>query len=520
MPPKQDIKKNLFSALFVAVASYLFLSITKNPFPLTSDECFSLYHAQFPIPTIWKELSKGNNPPLFETVLHFWIHVSGYTEVAIRNLPTIITSITAGLLWLLSQQINKSKLANALAVLFFVGSNTILLFSQEIRAYSLLLLFTVLVQLLWLTPTINKTKLQKVLWAICAAALVYTHFFGFWILLIQGLFELSELINKIKQTPSSKRKIGQTIVAQFWPWLILLFLYAPYLQVVIFRFVDSASSGTWMEPAPWAAPYFTLWKFTNIPVAVFPTILLLLINIKSVISRSPIDANNNADTNKTEKYLIASFLIPFLGMWLISLPSPWCIPMFNERYASFVLPSLALAVASPLKGINNSLSSISKNKALLFLWLILLISQFRFRTITVNQNIDVTTAVSEVKNKKNASVILEPDHAAFQWLYYTNQTKFKHWRSDSIYHHMAQQLIQEKVYILKTTKSLDSFGLQDAPNLYYAHLDNRKTEHTQMIEKQLQKNFIIQPFPFSIGGNNHTKLKSKTSELWKLDPKP
>ena len=84
---------------------------------------------------------------------------------------------------------------------------------------------------------------------------------------------------------------------------------------------------------------------------------------------------------------------------------------------------------------------------------------------------------------------------------------------------MAQQLIQEKVYILKTTKSLDSFGLQDAPNLYYAHLDNRKTEHTQMIEKQLQKNFIIQPFPFSIGGNNHTKLKSKTSELWKLDPK-
>jgi phage-related protein len=85
---------------------------------------------------------------------------------------------------------------------------------------------------------------------------------------------------------------------------------------------------------------------------------------------------------------------------------------------------------------------------------------------------------------------------------------------------MTQQLIQEKVYILKTQKSLDSFGLKDSPILYYTHLDNRKTEHTQMIEKQLQKNFIIQPFPFSIDGNNHTKLKSKTSELWKLHSKP
>ncbi len=520
MPYYPNNQKNLISALFVSAASYLILSITKNPFPLTSDECFSLYHAQFPIPTIWKELSKGNNPPLFETLLHFWIHFTGYSEVAVRTLPSIITSITAGLLWLLSQHINKSILANVLTVLFFLGSNTILLFSQEIRAYSLLLLFTVLVQLLWLTPSVNKTKSHKILWAVCAAALVYTHFFGFWILLIQGLFELSELINKIKQPPSNKRKIVLTIVEQFWPWLLLLLFYAPYLQVVIFRFVDSASSGTWMEPAPWTAPYFTLWKFTNIPVAVFPTILLLLINFKSAKSKSPIDANNNADTNKTEKYLIASFLIPFLGMWLISVPSPWCVPMFNERYTSFVIPSLALAIASTARGLTISFSSISNNKTLFFLWLILLISQFSFRTISVNQNIDVTTAVREVKNRENASVILEPDHAAFQWLYYTNQTKFKQWRSDSIYHHMTQQLIQEKVYILKTQKSLDSFGLKDSPILYYTHLDNRKTDHTQMIEKQLQKEFNIQPYPFSISRNYQTTLKSKTSELWKLDPKP
>jgi hypothetical protein len=51
-------------------------------------------------------------------------------------------------------------------------------------------------------------------------------------------------------------------------------------------------------------------------------------------------------------------------------------------------------------------------------------------------------------------------------------------------------------------------------------LDNRKTDHTQMIENQLQKEFNIQPYPFSISRNYQTTLKSKTSEVWKLDPKP
>ncbi|MFM1793440.1 MAG: hypothetical protein RLZZ252_1794 [Bacteroidota bacterium] len=520
MPQNHFSRNNCIAAITVGVVSFIILTLSKNPYPLTSDECFSLYHAQFPIPTIWNELSKGNNPPLFETLLHFWIPYSGNSEGAVRTLPTILISISTALLWLLSRQIHASLIATIFTVLFFLGSNTVLLFAHEIRAYSLLLLFTVLVQLLWIKPLEKKTTIHKILWVVSAAGLIYTHFFGFWILLIQGFFEVSKLIKERDPNKPNIQINHRVILNLFWPWIVLFLLYSPYLRIVIFRFIDSASSGTWMEPAPWAAPYFTLWKFTNIPMAVFPTVLLIILCIKSaqtpplstVIS---ISSKNNASV----KYFIASFIIPFLGMWLISLPFPWSIPMFNERYVSFVIPSLAIALATPISSIKLTTTSFRKHILAMSLWMILLIGEFSFRYVTVSQNIDVTTAVLEVKKSKNASVVLEPDHAAFQWLYYTNQTKFKQWRSDSIYHHMAQQLIQEKVYILKTQKSLDSFGLKDSPILYYTHLDNRKTDHTQMIEKQLQKKFNIQPYPFSISGNIKPTLKSKTSELWKLYPK-
>ncbi len=499
-----SILRELTITAVVAVFSFLLLSLTPNPFPLTSDECFSLYHAQFPVPTIWKELSRGNNPPLFETLLHFWIQLFGNSESAVRTLPTILVAMSAALIWRTSRKLYSAHLPSILAWLFFIGSNTVLLFAHEIRAYGLLLLLTVIVQSLWLIPENRKSTIHKLAWIISSAALVYTHFFGFWVLLVQGVFDLIRYV---------KHRNSRSFISDFAPWLLLLLIYLPYLRILIVRFLDSASSGTWMDPAPWEGPYLTLWKFTNVPIAVFPTLLLLILSVNSLLKNRTIETVN---PTKSQPYLIAAFAVPFFCMWLISLPSPLCIPMFNERYSSFVIPSLAIVLAGQVNLTKTKPLVSLKNLGILSLWLLLLIGQYSFRTISVNQNIDVKSIATSMKKSTSAAIILEPDHAAFQWLYYTNPEKFKQWRSDSIYHHMAQQLIQQHVYILKTENSLDSFGLASTDSLYYVHLDNRKTKHTLMIENLIRKKFTINTDFISIPNAAPIRFKSKTTEFWKI----
>jgi len=494
-----------FTTVLVGILSFLILSATPNPFPLTSDECFSLYHAQFPIPTIWKELSRGNNPPLFETLLHFWIKAVGYSESSVRILPTVLISMATAGIWRLALSLYRSLFSAAAACLFFLGSNTVLLFAHEVRAYGLLLCLSVACQALWVLARGEKSNSLKMMWSLSAIALAYTHFFGLWILLIQAIYDLKSYLK-------NKNKIA--FLHQFSPWFLVIFAYLPYLRVLMVRFIDSASSGTWMEPAPWSAPYFTLWKFTNIPMAVFPTIILFILAIKTSVKSSKIPSNI-----APRHYLIVSFAVPFLIMWLISLPSPVCIPMFNERYSSFVIPSLTLIIAGQIDFRNFSKESLVPFKIPIALWIFLLVGLYSFRAVVVNQNIDVRSIVQETQKNNTIPIVLEPDHSAFQWLYYTHPDKFKQWRSDSIYHHMAQQLIKENVFILRTRNSLDSLGLSDFDSLYYVHMDNRKTLHTLTIETIIRDRFLVSSFPFTSARQSLPVFKSKTTEFWKLKRK-
>src|ERR1700739_1627735 len=61
------------------------------------DEPFSIYHAQFNIEDILHQIKKGvygNNPPLFEIILHYWIKLFGISPTSLRALPALFACLS------------------------------------------------------------------------------------------------------------------------------------------------------------------------------------------------------------------------------------------------------------------------------------------------------------------------------------------------------------------------------------------------------------------------------------------
>jgi hypothetical protein len=86
------------------------------------DESFSLYIAQLEIPQIISLLSTGDNPPLWEIILHFWIKIAGISEKSIRLLPWLFNAATVLPIYFFGAELLKSKTIGIFASLLFILS--------------------------------------------------------------------------------------------------------------------------------------------------------------------------------------------------------------------------------------------------------------------------------------------------------------------------------------------------------------------------------------------------------------
>ncbi|MFT5020759.1 MAG: putative membrane-bound mannosyltransferase, partial [Polaribacter sp.] len=80
----------------LTVAALVLRLLYLNSTDIAGDEPFSIFVAHFDLSEIIAYLSTGNNPPLFEVLLHFYIRVFGDSDFTLRLFPAILSSLTVG----------------------------------------------------------------------------------------------------------------------------------------------------------------------------------------------------------------------------------------------------------------------------------------------------------------------------------------------------------------------------------------------------------------------------------------
>lgn len=439
--------KNLIFLISILLINFIVKGVFIGNNSYTGDETFSVYHAQLEIPVIIEELSKGNNPPLYEIILHFWIKLFGIEEVAVRFLSLIFSCVTVFFLFRFCVKYYNINVAIYVSLLY-IFSNYNINYARISRAYSMMGMLTIMsvyyfIELLQKynyqnTERDTKTKklFTKPLFAliIINTALIYLHYFGFWVLIVEFVFLVLNY------------KYLQKLWKEFLICVFSIFvLYIPSIKVFIERFLFSYSQGgnAFIQKPDGIEPiYNMIWTFSNQPItAVSVIILLTIFFIKFYYVKKDYTNENRIVTS----FICFEFLFIFFSMYLFS----YKVTMFMDRY---LMPAsicfyILLGVAS---------DTLVKKEKFRYILPVIIIGLFvitcNIKLTDKNDMKKVTETINKIANK-NSLIIVNPAFNDLYFAYYYKRSIFQSNKTNTIandlkpYHVLFTNYVNEIDYI-------------------------------------------------------------------------
>lgn len=395
--------------------------------PVSHDEPFTIYHAQFGFSELVGYLKNYNNPPLFELILHAWIKGFGIGELSVRILPMLFSSASVIWIYLIGRDFFNTRVA-VLSSLLFTFSTMQIWYAHDCRVYSLFLLLT-LISFYLFFRLLKEGKLsgrQSLILLVINALLIYAHYFGLFVWLLQGIIVAAfYLRNKKILLRFTGIMAGAGI------------LYLPQVWSLYERFSDSAGKGTWLKaPVGVESLYNMIWSFSNAPViAVLCIALLLAALVKLLIFAK------QQEVHRPVVYVCTWFILPFFGMFLLS----YSVPMYLDRYLIYVTPAFYLLLAV-------SLSFLLPGKKAFYAGSILLVAGFLCSaSLNPGKKRAVRETVDFVKSRKDPGtlVLICPPEFMTTFAYYYQRDYFQQVESGSEYNRLIRLLEKDHVYFIQ-----------------------------------------------------------------------
>lgn len=176
--------------VFLTFLLCIVFHITYIPYnQVCGDEPFSIFYANLSPQEIIYDLLQGNNPPVYELLLHYWIVIFGSSFWAVRLFSVVIMVLG----WLAFYPIAKvTKKPNLLYILPIIFTFSELLFQRNIEARMYPLFFSLV---LWSWASFTALYYTKkwswaVFFGITTSVTIYVHYLGIFHIVSIGIISL------------------------------------------------------------------------------------------------------------------------------------------------------------------------------------------------------------------------------------------------------------------------------------------------------------------------------------------
>lgn len=209
--------------------------------PLWLDESLSVNISRLPLGQIPAALRHDGHPPLFYFLLHGWMNLFGQGDIAVRALSGVFAVALLPLMWIAGNRLGGRRTAWIATAVAAVCPFTIR-YGTETRMYALVMLLALAGWLL------VGDALQRPTWARLAgitalsAALLYSHYWGMWLLGAAAVGLLGKMRQARRAGDSGERQARVRVLLAMVAGGVL---FIPWVPTLLYQ---GAHTGT-----PWGA---------------------------------------------------------------------------------------------------------------------------------------------------------------------------------------------------------------------------------------------------------------------------
>jgi uncharacterized membrane protein len=274
------------------------------------------------------DYSRKDQPPLFFLLLHYWMNLFGYNEIAARLLVSIVGVLGIYSIFFLGKEIGNRN--TGLIASFLTSINYFhLFFSQDVRFYSLVFLLTTLSFLFFIRALGDEKVINVILYAFFSSCLFYTHYFS---LVVYGT-QIVTLIFIIAFYKGFEKGLIKAIsLASFLSLIFNIWWIPQYLS-------DIKTDNFWIgELSPWFLIRYFIQYFKE-PITILVFVAVSYLFFKQIAK----DFFRNGFSIKTEYFTLVSWIV-FSYLIPLIYSVVW-EPMLLPRYTMISLPGLLIFIS-------------------------------------------------------------------------------------------------------------------------------------------------------------------------------